>query len=57
VKAIVLFSDRTKVTSSPVWARAEDPDIGKDDMGEFIRSLLLHLPVLKASQTVRGQLP
>lgn len=57
MKAIVLFSDRTKVTSSPVWARAEDPDIGKDDMGEFIRSLLLHLPVLKASQTVHGRLP
>lgn len=57
MKVIALFRDRTNVTISPVWARAEDPDIGKDDMGEFIRSLLLHLPVLKASQIARGQLP
>lgn len=24
------------MTSSPVWASWSDPDIGKDDIGEFI---------------------
>jgi hypothetical protein len=51
-----LFNNKTKVTNSPFCASDEDPDIGRDEIGESITHPLA-LVILSIYLLVHERLP